>query len=285
MTQIICLANSWKFEERCIAGINPTTGQWIRPVSSLYPEDGRVPVGVRLIQGKEPALLDILEIPLEKNGPDFSFESENFTIASGSWQRIGQVQPIDVLQYCGKYPHILHNSNKYVNLRYLQSLPFQERRTLQLIYATELSVLAISKAQGNRKWQATLVTNTGQQLINAGITDPVFVKRLESGYRPQNPCFVTVSLSLPHRPSDDWQGDDPCWKLIAGVIELLEYDLILIEMKRVGWSIDQGREYLLRTYNKKSRSQLDAIEITEFLNYLKSLPNPSGSSNGSDVPF
>ncbi len=253
MTQIICLANSWKFEERCIAGINPTTGRWIRPVSSFYPEDGRVPVRVRLIQGKEPALLDILEIPLEKNGPDFGFESENLIIASGSWQRVGQIQPTDVLQYCGNYPHILHNSNKYVNVGYLKSLPFQQRRTLQLIYATEFAVQAISKAQGSRKWQGTLVTITGEQLINASITDPVFVKRLESGYRPQNPCLVTVSLSLPHRPSDDWEGDDPFWKLIAGVIELSEYDLILVEMKRLGWSLEQGREYLLRTYNKRSR--------------------------------
>lgn len=275
MTQIICLANSRKFEERCIAGINPTTGQWIRPVSSLYPEDGRVPANVRLIQGKEPALLDILEIPLDNNGPDFGFESENFTIASGSWQRIGQVQPTDVLQYCGNYPHILHNSNKYVNLRYLQSLPFQQRRTLQLIYATKFSVQAIPNTQGSRKWQGTLVTITGQQLTNASITDPVLVNRLESGYSPQNPCLVTVSLSLPHKPSKDWEGDDPCWKLIAGAIELSEYDLILVEMKRLGWSVEQGREYLLRTYNKKSRSQLDAIEITQFLSYLKSLPNPS----------
>jgi len=30
-----------------------------------------------------------------------------------------------------------------------------------------------------------------------------------------------VSLSMPWRP-DDWEGDDPCWKLIAGVIELPE---------------------------------------------------------------
>ncbi len=94
-----------------------------------------------------------------------------------------------------------------------------------------------------------------------------------------------ISLSLPHRPSDDWEGDDPCWKLIAGVIELSEYDLILVEMKRLGWSLEQGREYLLRTYNKRSRQQLNATEITEFLNYLKSLPNSSRSLNGSDIPF
>ncbi|WP_332955721.1 hypothetical protein [Microcoleus sp. AR_TQ3_B6] len=40
-------------------------------------------------------------------------------------------------------------------------------------------------------------------------------------YRPQKACLVTVSLSMPWRP-DDWEGDDPCWKLIAGVVELPE---------------------------------------------------------------
>ena len=75
MTQIICLANSFKFKERCIAGINPQTGKWIRPVCDRYPKDGRIPPDIRLIKGKEPELLDLLEIPLKNDGPDFGFES------------------------------------------------------------------------------------------------------------------------------------------------------------------------------------------------------------------
>ncbi|MDJ0620088.1 MAG: hypothetical protein QNJ63_25670 [Calothrix sp. MO_192.B10] len=266
MTQVICLANSWKHGERCIAGIDPSTGKWIRPVSNL--DDGRVPASIRCIQGQEPALLDILEIPVETTGSDFGFESENLTIASGKWGRIEKFQATDVLKYCGSYPYILHNSNKYVNVTYLQSLPFQERRTLQLVYAKNFSVQSIPQG-GGQKWKGTLETNTGQKLTNATITDPVFVKKLEFGYYPQNPCLVTVSLSMPHRP-DDWEGDDPCWKIIAGVIELSASDLILVEMKRLNWSIDQGREYLQRSYNKRSRQQLTSSEITEFLNYLQS---------------
>lgn len=77
---------------------------------------------------------------------------------------------------------------------------------------------------------------------------------------------------MPHRLGD-WEGDDPCWKLIAGVIELSELDLILVEMKRIGWNIEQGRSYLKRNYKKSSRLQLSKHEITEFLNYLKSLPS------------
>lgn len=44
------------------------------------------------------------------------------------------------------------------------------------------------------------------------------------GLSPGKACLITVSLSMPWRP-DGWEGDDPCWKLIAGVIEL-EEDII-----------------------------------------------------------
>jgi hypothetical protein len=81
VTHLICLANSRKHEERCIAGIHPATGHWIRPVSSLCVNSGKVPAKVRLIQGEEPALLDILDIPLKDDGPDFGYASENRTIA------------------------------------------------------------------------------------------------------------------------------------------------------------------------------------------------------------
>ncbi len=96
----------------------------------------------------------------------------------------------------------------------LQSLPISQRRTLQLVKAVELSVRTVGQA----KWEGSLVTATGQRLT-AMITDPVFIRRLELGYRPQNPYLVTVSLSMPWRPAD-WEGDDPCWKLIAAVVEL-----------------------------------------------------------------
>ena len=51
--------------------------------------------------------------------------------------------------------------------------------------------------------------------LRAAITDPVFVTRLELGYRPGPDCLVTVSVGMPYPP-----GGDRCWKLIAGVIDL-----------------------------------------------------------------
>ena len=218
LTRIICLANSWKHGERCIAGIHPITGKWIRPVSQL--PEGQVPKEMRLINRREPALLDILEIPLDKTGDNFGFESENLSISPGKWRKIGQFSPGDMIKYCSREEYILHNNRRYVTIQFLQSLPVEMRTTLQLVKAVVLSVKAVGNRfnEGGEKWEGSLVTDWGKRLTTT-ITDPIFTRRLELGYRPQNPCLVTVSLSMPWRPPN-WEGDDPCWKLIAAAIEL-----------------------------------------------------------------
>lgn len=47
-----------------------------------------------------------------------------------------------------------------------------------------------------------------------------------------------------------------------------------IEMKRLGWTKMQGRDYLERTYNKKMRAELTDQELLEFLHYLESQQTP-----------
>jgi hypothetical protein len=215
--KIICLSNSLKLSERCIAGIDVNSGKWVRPVcDSLYPQDGRVPEKTRIVEGREPELLDILEIPLDDTGNDFGFECENLTILDGEWKLFGKAKPNDLIASCGNFSTILHNSAKYVNPSYLQSLCFHERRTLQLIQTNNFSATRSSSSG----WRGTIRTTSGQSLTDAKITDPMFVEKLNKGHQPTGICLVTVSLSMPFAPHQDWEGEHPCWKLIAGVVEL-----------------------------------------------------------------
>lgn len=141
MSRIICLASSWKLEERCIAGIDIDTQKWVRPIcDNLYPNDGRVPKHIRLIEGREPALLDILDISLAETGNDFGFGCENRSVKPGKWKFLGNVKPTDLIKYCGNYTEILYNTKKYVYPSDLQNLLFDERRTLQLVYAIKFYV-------------------------------------------------------------------------------------------------------------------------------------------------
>ncbi|MGB3310447.1 MAG: hypothetical protein WBA86_11945, partial [Nodosilinea sp.] len=50
-----------------------------------------------------------------------------------------------------------------------------------------------------------------------------------------------------------------------------------VELQRLGWGVSQGREFLEKTYGKRSRHDLTDDELLEFLLYLEtqSLPgNP-----------
>jgi hypothetical protein len=47
-----------------------------------------------------------------------------------------------------------------------------------------------------------------------------------------------------------------------------------VELKRLNWTSEQGRDYLLQTYGKRSRQLLTDEELLEFLQYLESLPSP-----------
>ncbi|HEY9694894.1 MAG TPA: DUF488 domain-containing protein [Oculatellaceae cyanobacterium] len=142
------------------------------------------------------------------------FECENLSVLPGEWKCLDKVKPIDVIKYCNNYSYILHNSIKYVNPSFLQSLPFAQRCTLQLVHVTKFSV----NRTGTTGWQGTIETTNGRSLKAAKITDPVFVSKLEEGYQPVNDCLITVSLGIPWAP-ENWEGEEPCWKLIAGVIE------------------------------------------------------------------
>lgn len=48
-----------------------------------------------------------------------------------------------------------------------------------------------------------------------------------------------------------------------------------VEMKRLGWTTIQGREYLKQRYGKRSRQELNDSELLDFLAYLESQPAPS----------
>lgn len=50
-----------------------------------------------------------------------------------------------------------------------------------------------------------------------------------------------------------------------------------IEIKRLGWTRDDGRNFLQSHYGKRSRLHLTDEELLEFLHYLENLPTPVNS--------
>ncbi|WP_442936863.1 hypothetical protein [Nostoc sp.] len=46
-----------------------------------------------------------------------------------------------------------------------------------------------------------------------------------------------------------------------------------VQMQRLGWTTEQGRDHLIKTYGKRSRTLLTEVELLDFLQYLQSQPD------------
>lgn len=212
MTIIICLANSYKHGGRCIAGIDLDTGAWIRPVPNT-PEQAITP-NMRLINGNEPRILDIIDIPLENYGPDNGCQRENRLMLPGRWKKVGQVAARDVLRYCEDDSLVLHNHDNNVAPEFFTQIPKSQWQSLQLVHNS--SVAFVRNPWG--KWRVHL-RDAARVCLDLKVTDPIVLERLRNAESISTDCILTVSLATPWKPKDSDERK-LCYKMVAGVVEL-----------------------------------------------------------------
>lgn len=109
----------------------------------------------------------------------------------------------------------------------------------------------------------------------ADVTRPVEPQAsppLLSQFEGEPDLAVLSDPSSPATPTDLTTGAAPD---NAGPVDLS--DIIAqtdVELRRLGWSVAQGREFLEKTYRKRSRHDLADQELLEFLLYLETQPTP-----------
>jgi hypothetical protein len=105
---MICLANSIREGDRCVAGIDVESGQWIRPVP---PGGGGIP-NRRVLFGQH--LLELLDIVhLNVHPPLFKtkYQRENRVMSAWDWEVVGKATPKQLLSYCDPATPVLHTNN------------------------------------------------------------------------------------------------------------------------------------------------------------------------------
>lgn len=212
MARIICMANSYKHGGRCMAGIDPDTGRWVRPVPDS--KSRAITSDMRLINGREPQILDVIELPLEEDGPDEGCQPENRLLKAGRWKIIDQIAPKDMLKYCEDDAVILHNHQEYVLPSFFTETPKSKWRSLQLVHNSNVR---FRHAYDPSKWRIIFQDARGH-VLNLKLTDPIISDKLRNGKKISNNCILAVSLATPWSP--DEKTPERCYKMVAGVVEL-----------------------------------------------------------------
>ena len=109
--EIICLANSRKLGNRCIAGKDVKTHKWIRPVSSRDTGELRL-FQIRYDNREIPKILDIIKIPFNQEKSEFC-QPENELISMGKWAKLGIYPKNELDILCDETPTLWKNFSYY----------------------------------------------------------------------------------------------------------------------------------------------------------------------------
>lgn len=225
---ILCLANSRKYQGRCIAGkelAGDQAGPWIRPVSDRPLEELARSERCYWL-GREPRLLDLIEINLEGPSPSAQpFQSENHRIAPRSrFRKKGRKKWKHLAPFLDSPPSLWRNgSSSYYgrNDRVSLSSASALRHSLYLIQPRKLTLEVVDEGSKFNATRRRLRARFRYRSIEYrfSVTDPVTeraFRRREPGAYPISDAYLCVSLGEPHT-------DGFCYKLVAGVIAMRPY--------------------------------------------------------------
>jgi hypothetical protein len=221
--RIVCLANSYKHDHRCVAGISLTTKKWVRLVGKKTPgcltrEETCYP------DGTEASILDVFEAQLGESCGS-NCHPEDVLVAQEPWRPVRRFDgPSDAAflkDYLNKGPAILQGSTDRVYAKKFSSSATE--KSLELIKPDD-PWWWIREDGGKRKNRALFrIGHVNRMRYDLAVTDPAWLEQLAllpAGIYPHSfffrgsPPKTLLTLSL----SEPFEGFH--YKLVAGVVNL-----------------------------------------------------------------
>ena len=97
--KLVILAESAKYNNFCVAGVDIDTGEWIRPISEAAEIEEAVPLDdLKYPDGSRAELLDVVEIKFSDRTVNNPIQPENFFYnPKYFWQKVGRVTLQEVI--------------------------------------------------------------------------------------------------------------------------------------------------------------------------------------------
>jgi hypothetical protein len=223
LDRIVCLANSYKHDNRCVAGISLITTKWVRLIGRNVPRC-LTRSEARYTDGKEVRLLDVFEVELDENCAS-NYHPEDVLTTGTPWRRIRRFdQSCDLNILKSKVNHepvVLQGCCDRIDIHKFEKAAARE--SLGLLAPEDLWWW-IREESGKRRHRANFrLGHEGRIRYDLPVTDPEWLDQLNllpTGIHPHTvvcgnrrpETFLTASLSEPYEGFH--------YKLIAGVINL-----------------------------------------------------------------
>ena len=230
--RFVCLANSKRSGERCVAGrvwVDGQAHEWLRPVSG---EEGELKRSERRYgDGSEPKLGEIIELSVTVPEGRSGHQRENWHLdGTKVWRRLGMLDWSQLRSLAeGDEPLWLNGAARDTNYGRNNRIPVSQasalETSLRLVHVPQLRLdvqLERPSRPGvqGRKSRVDGEFTLGEFDYRLAVTDPLYdsrdYRRAHEGMHDLGECLLTISLGA------RFQGGY-CYKLIAGIIERARY--------------------------------------------------------------
>ncbi len=225
--EIICLANSEKHGDRCVAGVRLDTGGWLRPVSDDTGA-GLLEIQYETASGHHPEPLDIIRIKLDHQRPKYH-QPENWVISGEKWTLVDtELHELSILAINAalqREGYILHDDRHAIAKRELKEMPVF--RSLTLVSPTDPEFFIREKDGGTFQPRTTFEFD-GRE-YDLPITDPKWREQARIGgigslpsaeiVNDDEEILFTISLG-------EAVENKMCYKIVAAIFTMDSNHLI-----------------------------------------------------------
>lgn len=213
--KLVILAESAKFNNFCVAGVDIDTGEWIRPISEKIELEEAVPLeDLKYPDGSQVELLDVAEIKFSDRSANNPIQPENFFYnPKYFWQKVGKVTLQDVIDARGFdfRDKIFFNNERSIFCA--DVLKFPDRESLLLLPVKNLFI-SVEEDKNHKKFFADF-DYRGKKFFRFSVGDIAVRKKFaahKSGkYFLKNDAEVVFSLTNPFKYNAE------CYKMLAQI--------------------------------------------------------------------
>lgn len=220
--RMVCLANSEKHGDRCIAGVRLDSGGWLRPVSDDN-GSGLLETQYETVSGHHPEPLDIISVELDHQRPLYH-QPENWVISSDSWElvdtKLNHQAKLALNVALQREGHILCDTDYAIPRQELRDMPVF--RSLTLVSPSDPEFYVREKDSSSFQPRTTFKFDGHE--YDFPITDPRWRQQANEGGIGSLPSakivdegekiLFTISLGQAHSETKK------CYKIVAAIFAI-----------------------------------------------------------------
>ena len=213
--KLIILAESAKYNNFCVAGVDVDTGKWIRPISEKPELEEAVPLeDLEYPDGTRVELLDVVEIKFSDRAVNNPIQPENFFYNEKYfWQKVDRVTLQELIDKRG---YDLRDKIFFSDERSIFGADVEKTsvRESLLLLPVENLFISIEDAKDHKKFFADF-DYRGKRLLRFSVGDIAVRKKFEASGAGK--YFFKESANVVFSLTNPFHANYNCYKMLAQI--------------------------------------------------------------------